>query len=184
MKSIELLLEEHRAIERMLSVLESAAVRLHGGGDVPRPVADELFEFFERFGDAGHHQKEEDLLFPVLAAHGLGPETSPIGALAAQHEVGRAFLGDLRRTFRRIERGDSAAREDFATLAREYADMLREHIRIEDHYFVEFASRVMTPAEDDELARAIVGPRARFPARDRQRYMDMTARHEEIAAAW
>lgn len=183
-RSVELLLEEHRAIERALVVLEMTAARLRAGGQVPASFVHDVLGFFARFGDAGHHQKEEDHLFPVLAAHGIGPGMTPVDALAAQHESGRAFLADLRGALERIERGDRAARAEFAILAREYAELLREHIRIEDHYLVEFASRVMTPAEDEALTRAFVGTGAALPAEERARYLKAVTRYEEIATTW
>jgi hemerythrin-like domain-containing protein len=184
MRSIELLLQEHRAIELMLDVLDRAARRLQAGGAVERAFMEQLFEFFERFGDAGHHSKEELCLFPVLARHGLGPDTAPIGALISQHEVGRVYLADLRATFERTARGDKTAGPELVMLATEYRDMLREHIWLEDQYFVEFATGVMTEDEDEELVGAMRDGGAAMAPADRRRYLDLAARHREISARW
>jgi hemerythrin-like domain-containing protein len=177
MRSVDLLIEEHRLIERMLVVLEDAAARLERGDGVPADMLAGLIEFIQIYADAGHHAKEEDLFFPALAAHGIEPQVSPIAALRVQHESGRALVREMNAELAGASRGDAAARRAFAASARDYIGLLREHIRLEDHYFVEYASECFTGNEDETL-------RARMDAVDRERqaggrYQDMVAEFEE-----
>ena len=58
MTSVDLILEEHRTIERMLSVLEDAADRLERGAAVPAVMLACMLEFIQVYADAVHHGKE------------------------------------------------------------------------------------------------------------------------------
>lgn len=185
MKSVDELLTEHRAIEAMLVVLDAMAARLAHGDSVPADMLDGTLGFFEEFGDGCHHTKEEVALFPVLARLGLGPDTSPIGALQTQHEAGRLYIREMRHARQRMARGETDAGEAFAASARDYVHLLREHIRIEDHYFVEFAGRMLSPAEDDQLAAefAVIERRVAGPAAH-DRYHRMIDEFRAAVAAW
>jgi hemerythrin-like domain-containing protein len=177
MKSVDLLIEEHRLIERMLDVLEDSAARLDRGAPVPPARLQGMLEFIEVYADAGHHAKEEDYFFPALAAHGFEPETSPIHALRVQHDSGRALVREMRDSLPGATGGDRAAGRALAATVRDYIALLREHIRIENHYFVEYAEECFTPEEDAAL-------RDRMDAVDRERggaerFREMVAEYEE-----
>ncbi len=51
MKSVEVLMHEHRIIEHGLAVLESIADRLERGESVPADKVSELLDFFRVFAD-------------------------------------------------------------------------------------------------------------------------------------
>ncbi len=59
MGATEELMTEHRAIERMLAVLEVAAQRLEGGQRVRPGMLREAVDFVQNFADKCHHGKEE-----------------------------------------------------------------------------------------------------------------------------
>lgn len=183
MKGIDLLLEEHRAFEAVLSALEGATKRLRDGERVPTGILEDIFVFCRRFTDGCHHVHEEQILFPALAAHGLTPDTTPMSALSAQHESGRAFLSDLRGAYDRFAAGDDGARNEVYVLAREYVGMLREHIWIENHYFKSPAAEALTPEEDARLAAAILSCQDGGFA-ERQRFLDLAERHRQLVSTW
>ena len=66
MKATEILMEEHRIIERVLTALERATTRLSKGQDVYLRFFTGTTVFIKNFSDGFHHQKEEGILFPVL----------------------------------------------------------------------------------------------------------------------
>lgn len=180
MISVDLMLEEHRLIERMLNVLDESAGRLERGGSVPPAMLAGMLEFIQIYADAGHHAKEEDLFFPALAAHGLEPDASSIGALRAQHETGRALVREMREALPAASRGETTGSRAFAASARDYIALLREHIRLENHHFVEYASEFFSPEEDAVLrARMDAVDRARAADVGVDRYPDMVAEYEE-----
>lgn len=184
MRSIQLLMEEHRALEATLGALEAAGRRLKAGMDVPVGTFEDIFGFCRRFTDGCHHVHEEEILFPALAAHGLTPDLTPMSALVAQHESARVFLAELQEAYGRFRQGDETARHDVFVRSREYVEMLREHIAIEDHYFQSDAARELTAEEDDRLATAILTCERGGGCDSRQRFLASAQRHRELVASW
>lgn len=180
MTSVDLMLEEHRLIERMLNVLEDAAGRLNRGIPVAPAMLEGLLEFIRVYADAGHHAKEEDLFFPALAARGLEPDASAIGAFRAQHEAGRALVREMRDALPAAGRGEPSGAAAFAASAHAYAALLREHIRLEDQLFVTYALEYLTDTEDAELrARMDDLDRARGRELGSDRFREMADEFEE-----
>lgn len=178
MTSVDLMFEEHRLIERMLNVLEDVAGRLDRGVAVPPDMLEGLLEFIQVYADAGHHAKEEDIFFPALAAHGLEPDASAIGAFRAQHEFGRSLVRGMREALPAATRGERAGCEAFAASAKDYIALLREHIRLEDHHFVAYALDYLSDEEDAAL-------RAQMDAVDQARALELGAgRFRDLVAAY
>lgn len=151
MKSIALLRSEHRDIETMLDVLEVAASRLRSGAFVRPELLSSAVSFFETFGNGCHHQKEEKLLFPLLARYGIDPGTTCLRALQAQHEVDQAYLREIKGEIERIRGGDGAAATRLAAVLQEYVQLLKEHIRIEEGYLDYLVTKTISPADDARL---------------------------------
>ncbi len=151
MKSMDLLMAEHRSIEAMLSVVDLAAARIERGEPVEARLFEDAIDFFSNFADGCHHAKEEDTLFPLLATRGFGPDMSVVAALLAQHEAGRAHVKEMRRSLEGWKRGDPQAALALATAAKAYGELLREHMRIEDEYFYDLAAGLLDAAADQTL---------------------------------
>ena len=66
MKSLEVLMHEHRVIEHGLAVLENIADRLERGESVPTDKVTALLDFFQVFADQCHHGKERGCSFQNL----------------------------------------------------------------------------------------------------------------------
>ena len=184
MRSVERMVDEHRTIKRMAGIIEALAGRLDRGLEVPARMLGDVMDFSEHFTSNCHHAKEEHHLFPLLAHHGLTPDSSPIAALREQHEANHAYLREMHGALARLRAGDPHAPGAFAASARDYVRMLREHIRIEDHYFQEIAS-VLTPDEDAQLFERMAAiDRACARAADMERFNAMVAEYEALIARW
>jgi len=177
------LLDEHRTIEGMVEVLEAMAARLERGAALPDGMVDEVLDFFQGFCDVNHHVKEEELLFPALARRGAAVDATPINAYVAQHEIARGYMRELRGLAGELRRA-ATARAAFAATAREYVSLMREHIRIEDHYFSEMAEQVLTPQEDATLAAGMSASGAGLQSGERERYLRMVGRYRDLVAQW
>jgi len=180
MSAVDVLLAEHRMIARMVSVIETVAARLDAGDEVPARVLVDVMDFSEHFTSNCHHAKEEHHLFPILAKHGMGPDSSPIAAFREQHEANHAYLREMHLALTRVRASDPDGPRSFAASARDYARLLREHMRIEDHYFQDVAA-ILSPEEEETL-------QGRMAAIDqscaRDRYARMLDEHEELIARW
>ena len=182
MRSLDALVDEHRAITAMLSIVEAATSRLERGENVPPDLFPDALDFFENFAGGCHHAKEEDVLFPLLAAHGLGPETGP---LLAQHDAARFQLRHMRAAVERLQGGDPQARDALIPSTRAYVDLLRAHIRLEDDYYYPLAAQGLSPGEDQRLLdRFDEIERTRTGAGERDRYRRMIAACQDLVATW
>ncbi len=151
MEAIDILMEEHRVIERVLDALEVAAGRLHRGEPVRAGFFLEVAEFATGFADGCHHRKEEGVLFHIMEEHGGPARGGPIEALMQEHVEGRALSCELRSAATALERGDDAAAKRIVKAARGYAALLREHIEKEDEGVFPMAARLIPETEHDRM---------------------------------
>jgi hemerythrin-like domain-containing protein len=150
----QILRQEHEAILGMLDATEEAARRLAAGESVEPRVLEGLLEFFQLFADRCHHGKEEDLLFPKLAAKGMPSRMGPIGVMLAEHDEGRALIRQMKKAADEYKQGGPASRERWAQAARGYVDLLREHILKENNILFVMAERMLSDEEQRELSAA------------------------------
>lgn len=151
MRATEALSTEHRAIERILRILTTAAAGLDRGQDIPPATFERLLDFLRNFADRCHHGKEETLLFPALVRKGISKEGGPVGVMLEDHEAGRRYIRGLSEAVEAYKRNEPGARDAIARNARGYADVLTRHIFKEDHVLFRMADQVLTPAEQEEL---------------------------------
>ncbi len=150
----EILRQEHEAILGMLGATEEVGRLLGNHERVEPQVLDNLLEFFRLFADRCHHGKEEDLLFPLLEKKGMPRDGGPIGVMLMEHDQGRGLVGQMATAGKEYANGDSEAGLRWAAAAANYAGLLREHIAKENEVLFVMAERMLTPAEQQELALA------------------------------
>jgi hemerythrin-like domain-containing protein len=150
----QILRNEHDAILRMLDATEEVAQRLRRRAPVePKTLAD-LLEFFRLFADRCHHGKEEDLLFPMLERKGMPRGGGPIGVMLMEHDHGRGFVRQMAQESEAFAAGNAEAGIRWAGPALHYVELLRDHISKENNILFVMAERMLTDAEQMELARA------------------------------
>ncbi len=154
MKATEVLMEEHRVIERLLDSLDLAAGRLESGKPVRPGFFIEAAEFIMGFADGCHHRKEEGFLFPALEAAGMPREGGPVGVMLHEHEQGRVLTKAMREAAERLQSGDASAKSAVAENARGYAALLRQHIRKENMILFRMAEQFLQGAAREQLTEA------------------------------
>ena len=107
-------------------------------------------EFFQLFADACHHAKEEDILFPVLEARGIPRADGPIGMMLYEHSLARQYTKVMANSLGALEIGEESAENRFRAAAREYIELLTNHIYKEDNILFNMGDRVMS--DDDRTA--------------------------------
>jgi hemerythrin-like domain-containing protein len=145
---------EHDAILRMLAATDEVAQRLARCERVEPQILENLLEFFRLFADRCHHGKEEDLLFPLLEKKGMPRGGGPIGVMLMEHDQGRGFVRQMAEAAGPYASGDVNAGLRWAAAAVQYVDLLSEHIAKENQILFVMAERLLTPAEQMELAAA------------------------------
>jgi hemerythrin-like domain-containing protein len=150
----DILRHEHEAVLKMLDASESAARKFDAGGKVPSEVLADLLEFFRVFTDQCHHMKEEELFFPMLERKGIPRDGGPVGVMLHEHEEGRALIREMVIAAEAYHQGEESAPARWSRAARAYAQLLREHIFKENNVLFIMAERVLTSAEQAQLAES------------------------------
>lgn len=153
-RPVEILMHEHRIIERALRALRGVCHRLESGEAVPADALAQLVGFIQTFADRCHHGKEEKHLFPALEARGVPREGGPIGVMLQEHELGRGFVHEMADAASAYGRGDSDAATRFVNAARQYLDLLAQHIHKEDNVLFQIAENVFDAPTKTALAEA------------------------------
>lgn len=147
----EILKEEHKAIKRMLTILNVACERLERGEKVSPDIFRRAIEFIRNFADSCHYGKEEETLFPLVEQRGIPREGGPTGVMRMEHEQGRSFVKALAEAVERYEQGDESAKADIIENARGYTQLLAQHIPKEDDILYPLADKILTLSDRKEL---------------------------------
>jgi len=150
-KTTNILMAEHRGIERMLNVVDQAAGRVERGEPVPPRLFVDAAAFFASFADRCHHAKEERLLFMRMAERGIPVEGGPIGVMLAEHEQGRAQVRIMREEGERYAQGTLQDTSRLVAAVHEYVRLLGQHIMKEDRILYPMAEQVLTPEDQRDL---------------------------------
>jgi hemerythrin-like domain-containing protein len=143
MEATDILMEEHRVIERVLQALEKGADRLEKGEPVRPAFFLDAADFIAGFADGCHHRKEEGVLFRVMVEQGMPEQGGPIAVMKAEHEEGRRLTRAMREAAQDLENGKEERRRDVIRNARLYVHLLQQHIAKEDGVLFPMAERVI-----------------------------------------
>jgi hemerythrin-like domain-containing protein len=151
MEATEILMEEHRVIERVLTSLDTAIGRLARGESVRPGFFLDAADFIKGFADGCHHLKEEGVLFEAMVDAGMPRQTGPVAVMLTEHEQGRAYTRGMRAAAQKLEGGDQSARAQVAENALGYVTLLRQHIGKEDHVLFPMADQVIPRSKQAQV---------------------------------
>ena len=151
----ELILEVAGALSRMLT-----GDRLAGDKedrpldyDLDYEMVSRCITFFRLYADACHHGKEEGLLFPALAAHGLPQEGGPVAVMLQEHEEGRAMVSSMASSLSGAQAGETAAGATLRNSAADFVELITAHIGKENNILFNMADQLIEgPASQDLCA--------------------------------
>lgn len=144
MNAIELMMDEHRYIERMLKVIRTVCFKI-----VKNEIKDEdyndfdlIIKFVREFADGHHHMKEEVFLFNEMVDNlgALGEKLVKLGMLV-EHDMGRLYIKNLEEAVQKVKDGCEESKIDVIGNAIAYTELLTRHIDKEDRVVYTFAQR-------------------------------------------
>ena len=142
MDSLELLVEEHKYIKRMLVVVRAVCLGVMKGEEINYEDFKDIIDFIRMYADKHHHGKEEKLLFNRMISEigGLAEKLVKHGMLV-EHDLGRQFIMGLEEALEKVRNGDDTFRLDVIANAISYTHLLYRHIDKEDAAVYPFAKR-------------------------------------------
>lgn len=155
MDPIAVLMEEHRAIEKVLRAARGCAAALEAGRGIPREDIADFAEFIRGYADERHHGKEEDLLFAALRAHGMPADVGPIAVMTAEHGEGRRWAGILHDAAARTGPFDASGMKLVAEALRGYTELLTAHIWKEENILYPMARQYLGERVLAELSQSV-----------------------------
>ena len=152
MSGIELLIEEHKYVRRMLVVIRKACFKLIETGEINYDDFYNMIHFVRNFADNHHHKKEEVFLFNKMVEN-LGDTGKNIitHGMLVEHDLGRNYMRNLEAALEELKKGNEEAKLDIIANAVSYTTLLDNHITKEDNVIFTYAQRSL----DKELLKAI-----------------------------
>lgn len=150
--AMNILLNEHRFLGKMLDFAEDLANRMRRGENVQPETLGRAVEFFRVCLEGCLLAKEEDLLFTRLQSKGLFRRGGVIASMLIDHERGRRLVSEMGKAAADYEAGNRGAGDRWATAALDFVDLMRAHLREEEASLFVMAESFLQPAEQSELA--------------------------------
>lgn len=151
MESMDVLMSEHREIERGIRILEKICVVMETGRDADANDLEGLLVFLTVFADRCHHAKEERVLFPAMQEAGIRREGGPIGVMLGEHAAGRAYIQEVASAIAGLKNELKGAAGKMVKSARNYTTLLRNHIYKEDNMLYRMALSLISAETDRRM---------------------------------
>ncbi|MEA5084938.1 MAG: hemerythrin domain-containing protein [Lachnospiraceae bacterium] len=143
MNSIDLMVQEHENILKLVTVMRNACCRALEGASVEVDDFRDMITFARTYADKHHHGKEEQILFREMMER-MGPTGVNLiqHGMYVEHDMGRFHLGELEQALERYEATQNTSDKlEILVNAGAWANLLQRHIDKEDNVVYTFASR-------------------------------------------
>jgi hemerythrin-like domain-containing protein len=152
MNAIDLMMEEHKYIKRMLTVVRKATYKALEEKNVNYEDFYKMIDFIRNFADAHHHKKEEVILFNKMVDElGLVAEKTVKYGMLVEHDMGRLYITGLSEALENLKSGNKEAILDVIANAISYTHLLERHIDKEDNVIYKFAARELKQETMDKV---------------------------------
>jgi len=154
MNCIELMVDEHKNIKRMLAVVRKYCIRILNGEKIQYEDFYTVIDFIRNYADRHHHGKEELLLFNRMMEE-LGPTAEKLVryGMNVEHDLGRLHVQELEAAVKKVLDGDDEARLDVIANAISYTHLLHRHIDKEDGVVYKYAENNLDKSTLEALNR-------------------------------
>jgi hemerythrin-like domain-containing protein len=154
MYPIDILLDEHKLVERVIDLVEQIRDRLKEEKEVPATVFWKLVDFLYNYSDVIHHSKEEDVLFAKMQDYAEKLPTAvkdQIAVLIDQHLQGLDLANEMHKAIRDYKRGSAGARKRILQAVTSYVELMKPHFQSEEDDVFPAMVKVLSKADKDQM---------------------------------
>jgi len=148
-RAIEILLEEHQNIKKLLHVLEQELKIFDQTGQPDYQIFQAIIDYFQAYPENYHHPKEDlvykklELKDPAIAKH--------IGDVEAEHEVETNRLREFSQAVEDILGGREFPRQIFHNVVHDFIEHQRQHMEKEERLLFPAAVKSLRPEDWAEI---------------------------------
>jgi hemerythrin-like domain-containing protein len=150
---IERLSQEHRNMEKLLSILERELDVFDNGNRTDFEVIRAVISYFEVYPEVYHHPQEEIVLAQLRTRDPIAAEK--IGDLAGEHEKGAGRLRRVAGAVKKALAGREILRQNTGYIVRDFIAHERRHMMIEERDFFPAALKALDLSDWREIALAV-----------------------------
>ena len=152
MLPVDLLVQEHRIIERMVPPIKKELSRMEVTQDVNPNFIDVTVDFIRTYADHCHHGKEEGILFRELAKKRLSEKhAATMKELIEEHVYARKTTRNLESAKERFVNGNPEALKEVRKFLTDLAEFYPRHIEKEDKTFFYPVMEYFTAQEQETM---------------------------------
>ena len=142
MNGIDILIEEHKYVTRMLKVIRRVCFSLMEYKEINYEDFENIIKFIRNFADGHHHRKEEEFLFnKMVECLGDAGKNAITHGMLVEHDLGRMYVRNLEEAINKFKGGNEESKLDIIGNAISYTTLLENHIHKEDNVIFTFAQR-------------------------------------------
>ena len=145
------LIEEHKAIKAMLTIMSNIAGKIEEEQEFDTIDVEKIIDFLRTFADKCHHGKEETALFPALVLAGISDNNGPIGVMLNEHNIGRGYVNGLIAGVEDFKRNFANAGRLISASLINYVTLLETHIQKEENILFPMANKVLSEQKQNEI---------------------------------
>jgi len=131
MKAVESLIGEHQLIARLADALELYARQTKQGRPTDATHLALFAAAFSDFAECIHHEKEENILLPMLSRHGVRWDDGALPAVRREHRQETYLIDVLRQAGERAACWSNEDRRQIVAAAQALVDFQRNHHALE-----------------------------------------------------
>jgi hemerythrin-like domain-containing protein len=134
---------DHVAMSIVLDAMEKRAHEILKTGNVDYFRIGQIVDFLHNYTDNLHYAKEERILFPAVADVSKPWITKIINKLIVEHALARDYIVEIDKNLRACLDGNTDYLQVLATIMLKYAELEKNHIKVEDEIVMPLFKRLM-----------------------------------------
>lgn len=157
MLPIEILIREHRLIERFVKLIKKQIETIVESQEVDLNFIVSAVDFFRTYADRYHHGKEEGILFKELSQKKLSDtDKKMMQELEMEHAYARKTVTNLENSKEAYLGSKTGTSKDISQLLKVLVKLYPAHIEKEDKHFFYPAMNYFTQQEQEDMYKEFV----------------------------